>query len=82
MELQSALELEEAEGTLEQEENKVLRGQMELTQVKVEIDGHITKKDEEFGVVRKKQAKALDSMQATLETEAKGKAKVLRIKRN
>merc|ERR1719206_1560611 len=36
MELQSALE--EAEATLEQEENKVLRCQMELTQVKVEID--------------------------------------------
>merc|ERR1719474_2055345 len=35
MELQSTLE--EAEATLEQEENKVLRCQMELTQVKVEM---------------------------------------------
>merc|ERR1719477_60318 len=70
MELQSALE--EAEATLEQEENKVLRCQMELTQVKVEIDRRIAEKDEEFGMVRKNQAKALDSMQAALETEAKG----------
>merc|ERR1711970_225444 len=46
MELQSALE--EAEATLEQEENKVLRCQMELTQVKVEIDRRIAEKDEEF----------------------------------
>merc|ERR1719350_2636149 len=37
LELQSALE--EAEATLEQEENKVLRCQMELTQVKTEVKG-------------------------------------------
>merc|ERR1712114_154153 len=79
MELQSALE--EAEATLEQEENKVLRCQMELTQVKVEIDRRIAEKDEEFGMVRKNQAKALDSMQAALETEAKGKAEALRMKK-
>merc|ERR1712013_153794 len=79
MELQSALE--EAEATLEQEENKVLRCQMELTQVKVEIDRRIAEKDEEFGMVRKNQAKALDSMQAALETESKGKAEALRMKK-
>merc|ERR1719317_1447704 len=77
MELQSALE--EAEATLEQEENKVLRCQMELTQVK--IDRRIAEKDEEFGMVRKNQAKALDFMQAALETEAKGKAEALRMKK-
>merc|ERR1719295_2057432 len=71
MELQSALE--EAEATLEQEENKVLRCQMELSQVKTEIDRRIAEKDEEFAMVRKNQAKALDSMQSALETEAKGK---------
>merc|ERR1711872_422652 len=79
MELQSALE--EAEATLEQEENKVLRCQMELTQVKTEIERRIAEKDEEFAMVRKNQAKALDSMQAALETEAKGKAEALRMKK-
>merc|ERR1712183_311831 len=79
LELQSALE--EAEATLEQEENKVLRIQMELTQVKVEIGRRIAEKDEEFAMVRKNQAKGLDSMQAALETEAKGKAEALRIKK-
>merc|ERR1719308_255019 len=79
MELQSALE--EAEATLEQEENKVLRCQMELTQVKTEIERRIAEKDEEFGMVRKNQAKALDSMQAALETESKGKAEALRMKK-
>merc|ERR1712176_147167 len=79
MELQSALE--EAEATLEQEENKVLRCQMELTQVKTEIERRIAEKDEEFAMVRKDQTKGLDSMQSALETEAKGKAEALRMKK-
>merc|ERR1711950_92439 len=79
MELQSALE--EAEATLEQEENKVLRMQMELSQVKTEIERRIAEKDEEFAMVRKNQAKALDSMQSALETEAKGKAEAARMKK-
>merc|ERR1719208_682279 len=79
MEPQSALE--EAEATLEQEENKVLRCQMELTQVKTEIERRIAEKDEEFAMVRKNQTKALDSMQSALETEAKGKAEALRMKK-
>merc|ERR1711971_288308 len=78
-ELQSALE--EAEATLEQEENKVLRCQMELTQVKTETERRLAEKDEEFAMVRKNQAKALDSMQAALETETKGKAEALRMKK-
>merc|ERR1719369_2102270 len=79
MELQSALE--EAEATLEQEENKVLRMQMELSQVKTEIERRIAEKDEEFAMVRKNQSKALDSMQTALETEAKGKAEANRMKK-
>ena len=40
--------LEEAEAALEQEENKVLRGQLELAQLKKEIDKRIQEKEEEF----------------------------------
>ena len=49
-ELQSALE--EAEGALEAEENKVLRAQLELGQVKQEIDRRIAEKEEEFNNTR------------------------------
>ena len=45
-ELQAALE--EAEAALEQEENKVLRAQLELGQVRQEIDRKIQEKEEEF----------------------------------
>merc|ERR1711971_1095652 len=51
LELQAALE--EAEGTLEQEENKVLRSQLELTQVKQEIERRIKEKSDELDSLRK-----------------------------
>merc|ERR1719153_1854774 len=72
MELQSALE--EAEATLEQEENKVLRCQQEL-------ERRLAEKEEEFILVKKAQSKALDSMQVALETETKSKAEALRMKK-
>merc|ERR550534_1173882 len=79
MELQAALE--EAEGALEQEENKVFRAQLELTQVRQEIERRIQEKEEEFENTRKNHQRAIDSMQASLEAEAKGKAEALRMKK-
>merc|ERR1711892_925058 len=78
-ELQAALE--EAESALESEENKVLRAQLELGQVKQEIDRKIAEKEEEFDNTRKNQARAMDSMQASLECEQRAKAEALRIKK-
>merc|ERR1712158_115875 len=79
LELQSALE--EAEATLEQEENKVLRCQLELNAVRQEIECRLAEKEEEFLLVKKAQSKALDSMQVALETETKSKAEALRMKK-
>merc|ERR1719365_503292 len=78
-ELQGALE--EAEGHLEQEENKVSRASLELGQVKQEIDKRIAEKEEEFENTRKNHARAMDSMQASLESEQCAKAEALRIKK-
>merc|ERR1739847_65338 len=78
-ELQAALE--EAEAALEQEENKVLRAQLELGQVRQEIDRKIHEKEEEFDNTRKNHQRAMDSMQASLEAESRAKAEALRIKK-
>merc|ERR1712179_478278 len=78
-ELQCALE--EAETALENEENKVLRGQLELSQVKQEIDRRVHEKEEEFDSTRKNHQKAIESMQNALEAEAKAKAEALRMKK-
>merc|ERR1719242_1191727 len=78
-ELQGALE--EAESSLEQEENKVLRASLELGQVRQEIDRRIAEKEDEFENSRKNHARAMDSMQASLESEQRAKAEALRIKK-
>merc|ERR1712107_544743 len=79
LELEAALS--EAEGALEQEENKVLRAQLELTQVRQEIERRIGEKEEEFASTRKNFGKAIEGMQAALETEIKGKVETLRMKK-
>jgi len=79
MELEAALS--EAEGALEQEENKVLRAQLELTQVRQEIERRLAEKEEEFASTRKNYGKAIEGMQAALETETKGKVEALRMKK-
>ncbi|XP_076442418.1 myosin heavy chain, striated muscle-like isoform X7 [Babylonia areolata] len=78
-ELQAALE--EAEAALEQEEAKVMRSQLEISQVRSEIDRRIHDKEEEFENTRRNHQRALDSMQASLEAEAKGKAEAMRVKK-
>merc|ERR1712106_421129 len=78
-ELQAALE--EAESALEQEENKVLRAQLELAQTKQEIDRRVAEKEEEFENTRKNHARAIDSLNASLESEQRAKGEALRIKK-
>merc|ERR1711881_397973 len=57
----------------------VLRAALELGQVKQDIDRKIAEK--EFGNTRKNHTRAMDSMQASLETEQHAKAEALRIKK-
>ncbi|XP_014676451.1 PREDICTED: myosin heavy chain, muscle-like [Priapulus caudatus] len=78
-ELQAALE--EAEAALEQEEAKVVRGQLELHQIRQEVDRRLAEKDEEFETTRRNHQRAVDSMQASLESEAKGKSEAMRMKK-
>merc|ERR1712183_135192 len=73
--------LEEAEGALELEESRVLRLQLELTQVKADIDRKIQEKDEEFDSTRKNYARSLESMQASLDIEVKARADSMRSKK-
>merc|ERR1719500_412019 len=78
-ELQAALE--EAEAAIEQEENKVLRAQLEMSQVRQEIDRRIQEKEEEFDHARKNHQRAVESIQASIEAEARTKEESLRVKK-
>jgi len=78
-ELQGALE--EAEATLEMEENRVLRSQLELANVRQEIDRRVAEKEEEFNNTRKNHARAMESLGASIEAEQRAKGEALRVKK-
>ena len=62
-------------------QSRVLRLQLELTQVKADIDRKIQEKDEEFDSTRKNYARSLESMQASLDIEMKARADAVRSKK-
>jgi len=57
------------------------RRKLEMSQVRQEIDRRIQEKEEEFEHSRKNHQRAMDSMQASLEGEARAKEEALRIKK-
>lgn len=78
-EIQSALE--EAEATLEHEESKFLRIQLELNQIKSEIDRKIAEKDEEIDQIKRNSQRVVEALQASLEAEVRSRNDALRIKK-
>ncbi|XP_052814276.1 myosin heavy chain, striated muscle-like [Mya arenaria] len=78
-ELQTALE--EAESSLEQQEARVARAQLEIQGIRSEIDRRIAEKEEEFENTRRNNARQLESVQATLDAESKGKAEAMRTRK-
>ncbi|XP_012504522.1 PREDICTED: myosin-6-like [Propithecus coquereli] len=65
MELQSALE--EAEASLEHEEGKILRAQLEFNQIKAEIERKLAEKDEEMEQAKRNHLRVVDSLQTSLD---------------
>lgn len=78
-ELQAALE--EAERALANSDAKVVSAQLELSNARQEIDARLHEKEEEFESTRRNHARALESMQASLDSEAKTKSELLRQKK-
>ena len=62
---------QEAEGQLEHEEQRVLRAQLELTQLKQEMERKMNEKDEETESLRKNHQRQLDALQQSVEEEAR-----------
>ncbi|XP_025776104.1 myosin-2 [Puma concolor] len=78
-ELQAALE--EAEASLEHEEGKILRIQLELNQVKSEIDRKIAEKDEEIDQLKRNHTRVVESMQTMLDAEIRSRNDAIRLKK-
>uniref|UniRef100_A0A803XN52 Myosin heavy chain 2 n=1 Tax=Meleagris gallopavo TaxID=9103 RepID=A0A803XN52_MELGA len=77
--LQAALE--EAEVSLEHEEGKILRVQLELNQVKSGVDRRSAEKDEEIQQLKKNHQRVLESMQTMLDAEIRSRNDALRLKK-
>merc|ERR1712209_43985 len=78
-ELQSALE--EAEAALEKEEAKVMRATLEVAGIRQEIEKRLMEKEEGFDSTRKNHQRAVDTVQASLEAESRGKAEALKMRK-
>ncbi|NWH18776.1 MYH4 protein, partial [Grus americana] len=80
-ELQGALEEAEASGSLEHEEGKILHVQLELNQVKSDVDRRSAEKDEEMQQLKRNHQRVLESMQTTLDAEIRSRNDALRLKK-
>ncbi|XP_078574519.1 myosin-7-like [Branchiostoma floridae x Branchiostoma japonicum] len=74
--------LDEAEGSLEIEQGKVVRVQLELAQLKGDIEKRMTEKEEEFEATRKHHLRAIESIETQIESENKGKVEALRVRKH
>lgn len=69
------------QASLEHEESKILRVQLELNQVKSEVDKKIAEKDEELEQMRRNSQRVVDTMQSNLDAEVRSRNDALRVKK-
>ncbi|KAF1379917.1 hypothetical protein PFLUV_G00181060 [Perca fluviatilis] len=73
--------LVEAEASLEQEESKILHAQMDLNQMKSEVDRKVAGKDKEIDQLKRNNQRVMESMTATLDAEVRSRNDALRVKK-
>lgn len=66
---------------MEHEESKILRVQLELSQVKSEFDRKVTEKDEEIEQLKRNSQRAAEAMQSMLDAEIRSRNDALRLKK-
>ncbi|NXT95344.1 MYSS protein, partial [Anhinga rufa] len=67
--------------SLEHEEGKILRVQLELNQVKSDVDRRNAEKDEEIQQLKRNHQRVLETMQTTLDAEIRSRNDALRLKK-
>ena len=69
------------QGSLKHEEGKILRVQLELNQLKSELDRKITEKEEEIEQLKRNSQRAAKAMQSVLDAEIQSRNVALRLKK-
>lgn len=67
--------------SLEHEESKIMRIQLELTQVKGEVDRRLAEKDEEIDQMKRNHQRIVETMQSALDAETRSKNDAMRIRK-
>ncbi|KAI1229527.1 Myosin-7, partial [Lamprotornis superbus] len=86
LELQAALEEAESspsppQASLEHEEGKILRAQLEFNQVKAEYERKLGEKEEEMEQVKRNHLRVVESLQTSLDAETRSRNEALRLKK-
>ena len=66
---------------MEHEECKILRVQLELNQLKVQVNQKASEKDEELDQLKRSGQRTVESMQAALDAEVRSRNDALRVKK-
>lgn len=69
------------QASLEHEESKILRVQLELAQVKGEFDRRLSEKDEEIEQMKRNHQRIVEAMQSALDAETRSKNDAMRIRK-
>lgn len=69
------------QASLEHEESRILRVQLELTQVKGEVDRRLAEKDEEIEQMKRNHQRVVETMQSALDAETRCKNDAMRIRK-
>ena len=69
------------QGTLEHEEGKILRAQLEFNAVKADIERKLAEKDEEMEMAKRNQQRVVDTLQSSLESETRSRNEAMRLKK-
>lgn len=69
------------QGSLEHEEGKILRAQLEFNQVKADIERKLAEKDEEMEQAKRNYQRVIDTLQGSLEAEIRSRNEALRLKK-
>ena len=69
------------QASLEHEEGKILRAQLEFNQVKADIERKLAEKDEEMEQAKRNQQRMVDTLQSSLEAETRSRNEALRLKK-
>ncbi|NXK74406.1 MYH7 protein, partial [Amazona guildingii] len=67
--------------SLEHEEGKILRAQLEFNQVKVDHERKLAEKDEEMEQAKRNHLRVVDSLQTSLDAETRSRNEALRLKK-